>query len=152
MELHVEFQPHRFITRFNAIQRELDAREVVYIEDEDEEEEEEGAEGEDADTVEEVEGPQGDGNEEVEEEQLEGDGGTPVEPEAGDESRLTDGQGEGEFWSDQSVWNCRLMCQTTRSTRLNLAKWPFLSLNSVRTNRQKVSLLRNCMVELLADI
>lgn len=103
MELHVEFQPHRFITRFNAIQKELDAREVVYIEDEDEEDE--GAEGEDTDAVEEVDGLQGDKDEEVEEEHLEGDGGTPVEPEAGDESRLTDGQGEGEFWSDKSVWN-----------------------------------------------
>jgi len=41
MELHLEFQPHRFITRFNAIQKELEAREVIYIED-DEEEEEEG--------------------------------------------------------------------------------------------------------------
>jgi hypothetical protein len=149
MELHVEFQPHRFITRFNAIQKELDAREVVYIEDEDEEE---GAEGEDADTVEEVDGLQGDKDEEVEEEQLEGDGGTPVEPEAGDESRLTDGQGEGKFLPDKSFWNCRLMCQTARSTRLNLVKWPFLSLNPVRTNRQKVSLSRVCMRELLADI
>jgi hypothetical protein len=148
MELHVEFQPHRFITRFNAIQRELDAREVVYIEDE----EEDGAEGEDADTEEEVGGPQGDENEEVEEARLEGDEGTHMEPEAGYESRLTDGQGEGEFWSDKSVWNCGLMRQTTRSTRLNLAKWPFLSLNPVRTNRQKVSLSRVCMGELLADI
>jgi hypothetical protein len=42
MELYLEFQPQRFITRFNAIQKELEAREVVYIEDEDEEEEEEG--------------------------------------------------------------------------------------------------------------
>jgi len=41
MELHLEFHPHRFITRFNAIQKELEAREVIYIED-DEEEEEEG--------------------------------------------------------------------------------------------------------------
>jgi hypothetical protein len=42
MELHLEFQPHRFITRFNAIQKELEAREVIYIED-DEEEGEEGS-------------------------------------------------------------------------------------------------------------
>jgi hypothetical protein len=48
MELHVEFHPHRFITRFNAIQKELEAREVVYIEDEDIEEEE----GEDVEHVE----------------------------------------------------------------------------------------------------
>jgi hypothetical protein len=40
MELYLEFQPQRFITRFNAIQKELEAREVVYIEDEEEEEEE----------------------------------------------------------------------------------------------------------------
>jgi hypothetical protein len=39
MELHLEFQPHRFITRFNAIQKELEAREVIYIEDDEEEEE-----------------------------------------------------------------------------------------------------------------
>jgi len=45
MELHLEFHPHRFITRFNAIQKELEAREVVYIEDDDEEEEEEEHEG-----------------------------------------------------------------------------------------------------------
>jgi hypothetical protein len=38
MELHLEFQPHRFITRFNAIQKELEAREVIYIEDDEEEE------------------------------------------------------------------------------------------------------------------
>ena len=42
MELHLEFQPHRFITRFNAIQKELEAREVIYTEDDEEEEEEEG--------------------------------------------------------------------------------------------------------------
>lgn len=42
MELHLEFQPHRFITRFNAIQKELEAREVIYIEDDEEGEEEEG--------------------------------------------------------------------------------------------------------------
>jgi len=42
MELHLEFHPHRFITRFNAIQKELEAREVIYIEDDEEEEEEEG--------------------------------------------------------------------------------------------------------------
>jgi len=46
MELHLEFHPHRFITRFNAIQKELEAREVVYIEDDDEEEEEEEEEHE----------------------------------------------------------------------------------------------------------
>lgn len=47
MELHLEFHPHRFITRFNAIQKELEAREVVYIEDDDDEgEEEEEGEGE----------------------------------------------------------------------------------------------------------
>jgi len=45
MELHLEFHPHRFITRFNAIQKELEAREVVYIEDDDEEEEEGEHEG-----------------------------------------------------------------------------------------------------------
>jgi hypothetical protein len=38
MELHLEFQPHRFITRFNAIQKELEAREVIYIEDDEDEE------------------------------------------------------------------------------------------------------------------
>jgi len=43
MELHLEFHPHRFITRFNAIQKELEAREVIYIEDD--EEEDEGEEG-----------------------------------------------------------------------------------------------------------
>jgi hypothetical protein len=42
MELHLEFQPHRFITRFNAIQKELEAREVIYIEDDEEHEGEEG--------------------------------------------------------------------------------------------------------------
>jgi len=46
MELHLEFHPHRFITRFNAIQKELEAREVVYIEDDDVEEEEEEGEHE----------------------------------------------------------------------------------------------------------
>lgn len=44
MELHVEFQPHRFITRFNAIQKELDSREVVYLEDEEDDEEEQDGE------------------------------------------------------------------------------------------------------------
>lgn len=38
MELHLEFHPHRFITRFNAIQKELSAREVIYIEEDDGEE------------------------------------------------------------------------------------------------------------------
>jgi hypothetical protein len=38
MELYLEFQPHRFITRFNAIRKELEAREIVYIEDDEEEE------------------------------------------------------------------------------------------------------------------
>jgi hypothetical protein len=62
--LHVEFHPHRFITRFNAIQKELEAREVVYIEDEDIEEEE----GED---VEHVEGDEehAEGDEKADEEQ-----------------------------------------------------------------------------------
>lgn len=40
LELHLEFHPHRFITRFNAIQKELEAREVVYIEDDEDEEHE----------------------------------------------------------------------------------------------------------------
>jgi len=39
MELHLVFHPHRFINRFNAIQKELEAREVIYIEDDEEEEE-----------------------------------------------------------------------------------------------------------------
>jgi hypothetical protein len=39
MELYLEFHPHRFITRYNAIQKELEAREVVYMEDENEDEE-----------------------------------------------------------------------------------------------------------------
>jgi hypothetical protein len=100
MELHVEFQPHRFITRFNAIQKELDAREVVYIEDEDEEED--GAEGEDADTVEGVEDPEGDEDGEAEDAHLEEDEGTHMEPEARDESRPAGEDGvEGEFWSDK---------------------------------------------------
>lgn len=34
MELYLEFHPHRFISRYNAIQKELEAREVVYMEDE----------------------------------------------------------------------------------------------------------------------
>lgn len=44
MELYLEFHPHRFISRYNAIQKELEAREVVYMEDEAEEvgQEEEG--------------------------------------------------------------------------------------------------------------
>lgn len=56
MELHVEFQTHRFITRFNAIQKELESREVVYIE---EGGQEEGQEGEAADD-EKHEGEEGD--------------------------------------------------------------------------------------------
>lgn len=39
MELHLEFHPHRFITRFNAIQKELSSREVIYIEAHEEDEE-----------------------------------------------------------------------------------------------------------------
>jgi len=50
MELYLEFQPQRFITRFNAIQKELEAREVVYIEDEEEEGEEE--DGQEIETIE----------------------------------------------------------------------------------------------------
>lgn len=46
MELHVEFHPHRFITRFNAIQKELQAREVVFVEDD---EDEQHMEAQDAD-------------------------------------------------------------------------------------------------------
>jgi hypothetical protein len=60
MELHLEFHPHRFITRFNAIQKELEAREVVYIEDD----EEEHGEGEGEGIIEEIqEGINGDGHE-----------------------------------------------------------------------------------------
>ena len=42
MELHLEFHPHRFITRFNAIQKELSSREVIYIEEDGEDEDVEG--------------------------------------------------------------------------------------------------------------
>ena len=52
MELHLEFHPHRFITRFNAIQKELSSREVIYIEEDDEED----GEGEDEDDVWEIVG------------------------------------------------------------------------------------------------
>lgn len=41
MELYLEFHPHRFISRYNAIQKELEAREVVYMEDEGQDEGEE---------------------------------------------------------------------------------------------------------------
>jgi hypothetical protein len=65
MELHLEFHPHRFITRFNAIQKELEAREVVYIEDDEEHEEHEEGEGEGI--IEEIqEGVNGDGHDEGE--------------------------------------------------------------------------------------
>ena len=46
MELYLEFHPHRFISRYNAIQKELEAREVVYMEDEAQSEGEEVAQEE----------------------------------------------------------------------------------------------------------
>lgn len=52
MELHLEFHPHRFITRFNAIQAELQTREVIYIdEDEVEDEDDEGEFGGDGEIL-----------------------------------------------------------------------------------------------------
>jgi hypothetical protein len=44
MELHLEFHPHRFITRYNAIQQELGSREVIYIDEDEDEEDENQAE------------------------------------------------------------------------------------------------------------
>jgi hypothetical protein len=51
MELYLEFHPHRFITRYNAIQKELEAREVVYMEDEDEGDEVAVGEGEQGELI-----------------------------------------------------------------------------------------------------